>query len=78
MNGRNYLKTTLLLAGLSGVLLLIGSRFGTTGVTIALVAAVVMNGVAYFFSDKIAIRAAGAVPVTGPTLTRARVIVPPP
>ena len=64
MNGRNYLKTTLLLAGLSGLLLLIGSRFGTAGVTIALIAAIVMNGIAYFFSDKIAIRASGAVPVT--------------
>jgi heat shock protein HtpX len=64
MTGRNYLKTTLLLAGLSALLLLIGSRFGTTGVTIALVAAIVMNGIAYFFSDKIAIRASGAVPVT--------------
>jgi heat shock protein HtpX len=64
MTGRNYLKTTLLLAGLSGLLLLIGSRFGTVGVTIALVAAIVMNGIAYFYSDKIAIRAAGAVPVT--------------
>ena len=64
MTGRNYLKTTLLLAGLSGLLLLIGSRFGTVGVTVALVAAIVMNGIAYFYSDKIAIRAAGAVPVT--------------
>jgi heat shock protein HtpX len=64
MTGRNYLKTTLLLAGLSGLLLLIGSWFGTTGVTIALVAAIAMNGIAYFYSDKIAIRAAGAVPVT--------------
>jgi heat shock protein HtpX len=64
MTGRNYLKTTLLLAGLSGLLLLIGSRFGTGGVTIALIAAVVMNGIAYFYSDKIAIRASGAVPVT--------------
>jgi heat shock protein HtpX len=64
MSGRNYLKTTLLLAGLSALLLLIGSRFGTVGVTIALVAAIVMNGIAYFYSDKIAIRAAGAVPVT--------------
>jgi heat shock protein HtpX len=64
MTGKNYLKTTLLLAGLSGLLLLIGSRFGTGGVTIALIAAIVMNGIAYFYSDKIAIRAAGAVPVT--------------
>jgi heat shock protein HtpX len=64
MTGRNYLKTTLLLAGLSGLLLLIGSQFGSTGVTIALAAAILMNGVAYFLSDKIAIRSAGAVPVT--------------
>jgi heat shock protein HtpX len=64
MTGRNYLKTALLLAGLSGLLLLVGSRFGSTGVTIALVAAVVMNGIAYFYSDKIAIRAAGAVAVS--------------
>jgi heat shock protein HtpX len=64
MTGRNYLKTTLLLAGLSGLLLFIGSRFGTGGVTIALIAAVLMNGIAYFYSDKIAIRASGAVPVT--------------
>jgi heat shock protein HtpX len=64
MTSRNYLKTTLLLAGLSGLLLLIGSRFGTAGLTIALVAAIVMNGIAYFYSDKIAIRAAGAAPVT--------------
>jgi heat shock protein HtpX len=64
MTGRNYLKTTLLLAGLSALLLFIGQFFGTTGVTIALVAAIVMNGIAYFFSDKIAIRASGAVPVT--------------
>jgi heat shock protein HtpX len=64
MTGRNYFKTTLLLAGLSGLLLLIGSRFGSTGVTIALAAAILMNGIAYFLSDKIAIRAAGAVPVT--------------
>ena len=64
MTGRNYLKTTLLLAGLSGLLLLIGAQFGTGGLTIALILAVVMNGVAYFYSDKIAIRAAGAVPVS--------------
>jgi heat shock protein HtpX len=64
MTGRNYLKTTLLLAGLSGLLLAIGSRFGSGGLTIMLILAVVMNGVAYFYSDKIAIRAARAVPVS--------------
>jgi heat shock protein HtpX len=64
MTGRNYLKTTLLLAGLSGLLLAIGALLGGNWITIMLIAAIVMNGIAYFFSDKIAIRAAGAVPVT--------------
>jgi heat shock protein HtpX len=65
MTGRNYFKTTLLLAGLSGLLLAIGSVLGGNWITIMLGVAVVMNGFAYFFSDKIAIRAARAVPVTG-------------
>jgi heat shock protein HtpX len=65
MTGRNYLKTTLLLAGLSGLLLAVGSFLGGNWITIMLLVAIVMNGVAYFFSDKIAIRAARAVPVTG-------------
>jgi len=68
MTGRNYLKTTLLLAGLSGLLLFIGSllqaSLGGNWITIMLVVVVAMNGIAYFLSDKIAIRAAGAVPVT--------------
>jgi heat shock protein HtpX len=64
MTGRNYLKTTLLLAGLSGLLLAIGSFLGGNWITIMLVVAIVMNGIAYFFSDKIAIRAARAVPVS--------------
>jgi heat shock protein HtpX len=64
MTGRNYLKTTLLLAGMSGLLLAIGSFLGGNWITIMLGVAIVMNGVAYFFSDKIAIRAARAVPVS--------------
>jgi heat shock protein HtpX len=68
MTGRNYLKTTLLLGGLSGLLLAIGSllqgSLGGNWITIMLVAVIAMNAVAYFLSDKIAIRAAGAVPVT--------------
>jgi heat shock protein HtpX len=68
MTGRNYLKTTLLLAGLSGLLLFIGSllqaSLGGNWITIMLVVVVAMNGIAYFYSDKIAIRAARAVPVT--------------
>jgi heat shock protein HtpX len=64
MTGRNYLKTTLLLAGLSGLLLAIGALLGGNWITIMLVLAIVMNGIAYFFSDRIAIRAARAVPVS--------------
>jgi heat shock protein HtpX len=64
MTGRNYFKTTLLLAGLSGLLLAIGATLGGNWITIMLVIAIVINGLAYFFSDKIAIRAARAVPVT--------------
>ena len=68
MTGRNYLKTTLLLAGMSGLLLFIGSllqaSLGGSWLTIMLVVVVAMNAVAYFLSDKIAIRAARAVPVT--------------
>ena len=64
MTGRNYLKTTLLLAAMSGLLLGIGALLGGNWITIALVVAIAMNGFAYFFSDKIAIRAAGAVPVS--------------
>jgi heat shock protein HtpX len=64
MTGRNYFKTTLLLAGLSGLLLAIGATLGGNWITIMLVIAIVINGLAYFFSDKIAIRAARAVPVS--------------
>ena len=74
MTGRNYLKTTLLLAGLSGLLLAIGSFLGGNWITIMLVVAIAMNGVAYFFSDKIAIRAAGAV--LDPGVTERAVYLP--
>ena len=64
MTGRNYLKTTLLLAGLSGLLLAIGAFLGGNWITIMLFVAIAINGIAYFYSDKIAIRAARAVPVS--------------
>jgi heat shock protein HtpX len=64
MRGRNYIKTTLLLASLSGLLVLAGSAFGTRGMTIALVFAALMNLTAYFWSDKLALRASRAQPVT--------------
>ena len=61
----NTLKTGLLLTALT-LLLVLGGRAiaGPTGMTVALVFAVLMNGLAYFFSDKIALAASGAQPVT--------------
>jgi len=51
----NQIKTVLLLGILTGLLLFIGSFFGKTGLTFAIIFVVLMNGVAYFFSDKIAL-----------------------
>lgn len=50
----NTLKSVILLAGMSGILLAIGAYFGGQGgATIALVIAVVMNFASYWWSDKI-------------------------
>jgi heat shock protein HtpX len=65
MTGRNYFKTTILLAAMSGLLLFVGQLLGGgRWLTIMLVVAIVINGLSYFFSDKIALRASGAKPVT--------------
>ena len=59
------LKTAFLLTALTLLLLFIGQAFGgRSGMTIALVFAILMNGTAYFFSDKIALMSSGAQPVT--------------
>jgi heat shock protein HtpX len=59
------LKTTFLLTLLTLLLLFLGSVFGgQRGMTFALVLAVLMNGMAYFFSDKIALATSGARPVS--------------
>ncbi|HYL68388.1 MAG TPA: zinc metalloprotease HtpX [Candidatus Limnocylindria bacterium] len=59
------LKTTLLLTALTLLLLGLGETFGgQRGLTFALVVAVLMNGTAYFFSDKIALASSGAVPIS--------------
>ena len=61
----NAIKTALLLAGLTVLLLVVGEAIGgTTGLTIALVFAVMMNGVSYWFSDKLALAMTGARPVS--------------
>ncbi len=61
----NNLKTTILLAAMTGLLLAIGQLWGgRNGLTFALVLAAVMNLGSYFFSDKIALAMSGAQPVS--------------
>ncbi len=65
MSGSNTLKTAFWLTILTLLLLFVGQSFGgQRGLTIALFFAVMMNGVAYFFSDRIALASSGAQPVT--------------
>jgi heat shock protein HtpX len=62
----NGLKTALLLGAMSAFVLLVGSFFGRGGLVVALVVALAVNGYAYFNSDKLALRAMHARPVTEP------------
>jgi heat shock protein HtpX len=59
------LRTGLLLITLSVLLVVAGGAIGgENGLKIALAIAVFMNGISYFFSDKIALASSGAKPVT--------------
>jgi heat shock protein HtpX len=59
------LKTAFLLTALTLLLLFVGQALGGRGgMTIALIMAVIMNGGAYFFSDKIALMSSGARPIS--------------
>ncbi|SDX53520.1 heat shock protein HtpX [Modestobacter sp. DSM 44400] len=61
----NALKTALLLGLMGGVILAVGALIGGRGgLFIALVIALAVNGYAYFNSDKLALRAMRAFPVT--------------
>jgi heat shock protein HtpX len=62
--GINRLKTWILIAALGGLFVLIGSFWGTNGMVIALVIALVFNFSMYWFSDKIAIGTTRSKPVT--------------
>lgn len=60
----NQLKTVILLASLSGLLLLLGGYLGgTQGITVALVMALIMNVISYYFSDKIVLTMYNAQPL---------------
>src|SRR6185437_9724788 len=64
-------KTLFLLTALTLLLVLGGQAIaGQRGMTFGLIMAVVMNGVAYFFSDKIALSSSGAQPVSREQLPR--------
>jgi heat shock protein HtpX len=63
----NTVKTTVLLGGLGGLIVLVAGLLGggsTTALLIGLVIALVTVGGSYWFSDKLALRAAGARIVT--------------
>jgi heat shock protein HtpX len=65
------LRTGALLILLGVLLVVAGNALaGPTGMKIALAFAVIMNGVSYFFSDKIALMSSGAQPVTREQLPR--------
>jgi heat shock protein HtpX len=61
---KNTFKTYVLLAALGGLIVLIGSFFGRGGAIIGLAIGFLMVGGSYWFSDKIAIAASRAKPVT--------------
>ncbi|MBZ5659810.1 MAG: zinc metalloprotease HtpX [Acidobacteriia bacterium] len=64
-------KTLFLLTALTLLLVLGGEAIaGQRGMTFALLMAVVMNGGAYFFSDKIALMSSGAQPVSREQMPR--------
>ncbi|MBI5967513.1 MAG: zinc metalloprotease HtpX [Deltaproteobacteria bacterium] len=64
MSGNTF-KTFILLAGLTALLLLIGQALGgRSGLYIALFMAFIMNMVAYWFSDRIALAMSGAQEVS--------------
>ncbi|HMM21395.1 MAG TPA: zinc metalloprotease HtpX [Selenomonadales bacterium] len=61
----NSLKTTLLLATMTGLLLAVGAMFGgTRGMSFMLVISILMNFVSYWYSDKIVLSMYGAREVT--------------
>jgi heat shock protein HtpX len=69
-------RTGLLLIVMSALLVVAGGALaGQRGMEIALIFAVVMNAISYFFSDKIALKSSGAQPVTREQLPRLHAVM---
>jgi heat shock protein HtpX len=71
----NNAKTALLLGAMTGLILLIAAPFGKGALVFAVIFAAISNFVAYFFSDKIALRTMGAQEV-GPDHELYRIVEP--
>ena len=71
----NNVKTAVLLAGLGGLCVVIGSLWGPTGAALGLLVGLVMCGGSYWYSDRLAIRSARAVEVTAEQMPQYHAIV---
>lgn len=75
-SSRNTLKTAMLLGLLSALIIIAGQALGGTGgLTAACFVTLLMNGSAYFLSDKLALRAMRAEPVSAEQAPRLHAIV---
>jgi len=73
---RNTLKTVALLGGIGGLLVLVGSALGGPGgALIGLVLGLLIVGSSYWFSDRLAVRAAGAHEVSETDAPRLHAVV---
>lgn len=71
----NTFKTTIFLAAIGALFVFIGSMFGQNGAVIGLIIGLAFTGGSYWFSDKLAIKSAGARPFEPGELPQVRAMV---